>query len=81
MELTKAEKKWVKQVNALLAKCPSDRLGFLASGDRYVAIYDRKEHYQNICDSGIDPVLYLNKCDGHSTDRITFPEQVEAVCA
>lgn len=42
-ELTAAEKKWVKQVNALLAKCPSKRLGFYTIGDNDVMLYDAEQ--------------------------------------
>lgn len=43
MELTKEEKAWVRKVNALLAKCPSDRLGFYTVGDCNVSIFDRSK--------------------------------------
>lgn len=40
-ELTDEESKWLKKLNALMKKCPSDRLGFYTIGDPYVEIYDK----------------------------------------
>lgn len=39
-ELTDDELKWIKKLNALLQKCPSDRLGFYTVGDPRVEVYD-----------------------------------------
>jgi len=41
MRLTKAEAKWIKDVQAVLDACPSKRLGFYTIGDAEVVIYDR----------------------------------------
>lgn len=38
--LTAAERRWIKEVNALLSKCPSDRLQGYTVGDRNVIIFD-----------------------------------------
>ncbi len=39
--LTAAEAKWVEQLEALLAKCPSKRIGAFTVGDDYIILYDR----------------------------------------
>lgn len=43
--LTKKEKTWFDEVNAVLARCPSpEKFGFYTIGDRNVMVYDlRKE--------------------------------------
>ena len=40
MRLTKAERKWIDDVQALLSACPSKRLGFYTIGDPDVILYD-----------------------------------------
>ncbi len=39
--ITVAEARWIKQVNAVLAKCPSTRLGFFTIGDPDITVYDK----------------------------------------
>lgn len=38
--LTAAERRWIKEVNALLKKCPSDRLQGFTIGDHDVVVFD-----------------------------------------
>jgi len=38
--LTKKERDWINNVQAVLDKCPSKRLGFFTIGDRDVTVYD-----------------------------------------
>lgn len=38
--MTKKESDWVDKMNKLLAKCPSDRLGFFTIGDHYVCMFN-----------------------------------------
>lgn len=40
MKLTKAESKWLEDLKALLASCPSKRLGFYTIGDPGISVYD-----------------------------------------
>lgn len=78
-ELTAAEKKWVKQVNALLAKCPSKRLGFYTGGDPSIGIYDRT--HQEEIDSYHDDLVRILQRKGWGFDEdINFPAPVAAVC-
>ncbi|MEQ9844579.1 hypothetical protein [Pectobacterium brasiliense] len=38
--LTRAEKKWLEDVQAALDRCPSERIGFFTIGDRTVYLWD-----------------------------------------
>ncbi|CQH79417.1 hypothetical protein V5E43_000661 [Yersinia enterocolitica] len=78
-ELTAAEKKWVKQVNALLAKCPSKRLGFYTGGDPNVGIYNNT-HQEEINADGGDLVNILQRNGWGFDEYLNFPAPVEAVC-
>ncbi len=40
MKLTKAENKWLEDLKAILASCPSKRLGFYTIGDPGISVYD-----------------------------------------
>lgn len=39
-KLTKAEKKWLEEVQEVLNRCPSDRIGFYTTGDCTVFTWD-----------------------------------------
>lgn len=38
--LTKAEAKWIKDMQALIDKCPSKRIGFYTIGDSDISAFD-----------------------------------------
>lgn len=80
-KLTKAEKAWVKQLNALLAKCPSKRLAFATIGDCDVSIFD-VTRYNDICDeqeqNGGEFIPAANRIDALFDERLNFPNQVES---
>lgn len=40
-KLTAAEAKWVQKVQALMAECPSKRLGAYTIGDAEIRLYDK----------------------------------------
>lgn len=42
-KLTKAERSWVADVQAVLDRCPSKRLGFYTTGDPTVTLWDRNK--------------------------------------
>ncbi len=42
-KLTKAEAAWVAELQEVLDRCPSKRLGFFTIGDSTVSIYDNKK--------------------------------------
>lgn len=78
-ELTKEEKKWVKQMNALLKKCPSKRIGFYTIGDEDIGIYDKS--YQNEINAAHDDLVPALGITGHGfSERIYFPDAVQGVC-
>ncbi|ENC6657619.1 hypothetical protein ABKY47_002068 [Aeromonas hydrophila] len=39
--LTVAEKKWLEKLEAVLAECPSKRIGAFTVGDNFITLYDR----------------------------------------
>lgn len=41
--LTEAERKWLKDVQRVLNRCPSTRLGFYTIGDREITVIDQDE--------------------------------------
>lgn len=45
-ELTQAEKKWVRDVQKVLDRCPSERIGFYTVGDSEVSLFDRAKETQ-----------------------------------
>ncbi|CNH83583.1 Uncharacterised protein [Yersinia frederiksenii] len=82
-KLTAAEKKWVKQVNALLAKCPSKRLGFYTIGDNDVMLYDAEQfEYKGLMDDHRDLIHTLEDHELKFDDafNLKFPNDVEGVC-
>ncbi|CAI1744431.1 hypothetical protein [Serratia entomophila] len=42
-KLTKAEKKWLDELQEVLNRCPTDRLGFYTVGDPDITVYDRSK--------------------------------------
>jgi hypothetical protein len=78
-ELNLEEKKWVKQVNAVLAKCPSSRIGFYTIGDTSIGLYDRT--YQDVIDAADDDLVIALARTGHQFDEhLNFPDNVQGVC-
>ncbi|MBO1561834.1 hypothetical protein [Yersinia pseudotuberculosis] len=82
-KLTAAEKKWVKEVNALLAKCPSKRIGFYTIGDNNVMLYDAEQFKdKGLEDDHRDLIAVLadhGLAFGQAFD-LDFPNAVEGVC-
>ncbi|MEB2478127.1 hypothetical protein QMM96_22110 [Citrobacter freundii] len=80
-KLTPAEKAWVKQLNKLLAECPSDRIGFATIGDSEVTLFD-VTRYNEICDrvdKEHDEFIPAAQRIGAVFDEVlTFPNQVES---
>ena len=70
---------WVAEVNAVLAKCPSNRLVFFTGGDPNVGMY-LKKHEDAICAENDDVVRILARKGWLIDETITFPGNVEAVC-
>ncbi|UAN54732.1 hypothetical protein KGP26_29735 (plasmid) [Serratia sp. JSRIV002] len=78
-ELTAEEKKWVKQMNALLKKCPSKRIGFYTIGDNDIGLYDI-DHQDAIDAADRDLVRGLNYTGHGFAETIVFPGPVNGVC-
>lgn len=80
-KLTKAEMAWVKQLNTLLAACPSKRLGFATTGDCDVSIFDVRQ-YNAICDeqqdNGGEFISAAARIGALFDERLDFPNQVES---
>lgn len=83
MKLMKAEKAWIIRVNATLAECPSERLGFFTTGERWISVYDRRKeqaidayqlrHNRDFCQGA-------NDCGALAQERLTFPANVASTC-
>lgn len=64
-ELTKEERKWLNDVQKVLNRCPSKRLGFYTIGDPTIYVYDRSK------DQEIDAHQHRNGRDFcHSVDAL-----------
>lgn len=81
--LTAAEAKWVEQLEALLAKCPSKRIGAFTVGDDYITLYDRSfdveiDKLQDVhCGGGCDFAVAVDslKCE---LGTVQFPFSVHS---
>ncbi|HGW6120853.1 hypothetical protein ACUND9_11355 [Serratia sp. IR-2025] len=79
-KLTKAEKKWLDELQEVLNRCPSKNLGFYTIGDPRLHVYDlRKEqqiddhmdrHNHDFCHAA--KVVDADHCD------LWFPAQVHS---
>lgn len=80
MALTTAEKKWLNDVQKVLNRCPSKRLGFATAGDRDITVYD-SSFSDLICETleheGGDYIPTAIKL-GAVLGVINFPSQVES---
>lgn len=80
-KLTKEEKTWVGKINKLLAACPTKRIAFATTGDRYVTLFD-VNRYNDICDtvdSGHGDFIPTAERLGAVFDEcLVFPNQVES---
>ena len=79
-KMTKAEAAWVAEVQAVLDRCPSERLGFFTIGDRDVSIFNKaKEEAANkLMDtrkaSDFGPAL--DQVNGRFNASLIFPTNV-----
>ena len=81
--LTKAETKWLEELQALLDACPSKRLGCYTIGDPSVTVFDKnvlrawdKENPR--CE--LDGPQQVLKCGADLDFVLMFPFAVEGVC-
>lgn len=78
-KLTKAEQKWVDELQAVLDRCPSERLGFYTIGDNNVFLYDLT-HSEAITKKPGDLINILKENGWGFDETIDFPQPVEGVC-
>lgn len=81
MRLTRAEKEWLAEVQMLLNKCPSDRLGFYTIGDAQVSVYDRRKD-EKITDlqdnSNMDFCQAVRHAEAETDYALDFPQCVHS---
>ncbi|HGM6992112.1 TPA: hypothetical protein ACKP7H_002364 [Serratia marcescens] len=80
-ELTAAELKWLNDVQKVLNRCPSKRLGFATMGDRNIAVYDTafsQAIEDHIFSGGTGDFIPTAEQFGAVLGEITFPANVES---
>ncbi|CAI1573865.1 Uncharacterised protein [Serratia entomophila] len=80
-KLTKAETKWLDELQEVLNRCPSNRLGFATIGDRDVTVYDTSFSQaieDHIFSSGTGDFIPTADQLGAVLGEITFPANVES---
>ena len=78
-KLNKKEQAWIDDLQALLNRCPSNRIGFYTVGDPQIGLYDKTKQAE-IDDAHDDLVSALNITGHGFNDTIDFPDQVHSVC-
>lgn len=79
-ELTKAEKAWIAEVQAVLNKCPSKRIGFYTIGDPQVYLWDMDKK-KNVFGHKGDFSPAVKDADAEFELHLDFPTPVESVSA
>lgn len=80
-KLTAKEKKWVSDVQRVLDKCPSKRIGFYTIGDNDVSLYDRnfEDKISNLqTKKGRDFGPVVDDLDAGFDEQLWFPSPVES---
>lgn len=80
-KLTKEEKKWLKDLQSIVDRCPSPKkIGFYTIGDRHIYLYDlrREDEIFKALDSGtaFDFCMAVENLDALFEESITFPSVV-----
>jgi hypothetical protein len=82
--LTAAETKWLDKLQALLDKCPSERLGAFTIGDPSLSIYDKTyfDDFRNSQEYSRDEPddVYVHEKLGTVLYYLDMPFQVDGVC-
>ncbi|MCI4031493.1 MULTISPECIES: hypothetical protein [Dickeya] len=82
-KLTKKERAWLDELQAVLNRCPSKRLGFFTIGDPILVVYDRTK------DAEIDKFMdrntsaeFCTAVQHHDAEftTIDFPAAVHSTC-
>lgn len=81
-KLTPAESKWIKQLQELVANCPSKRMGAYTTGDAEIAIYDKPvfDTYRADNNSDMRDDVHIHEQLGTVLARVQMPFNVEGVC-
>lgn len=82
-ELTKEERKWLNDVQKVLNRCTSKRLGFATAGDRDITVYDSSFSeliFKTLEHEGGDYIPTATKL-GAVLGVINFPSPVESTAA
>lgn len=82
-ELTSEETKWVSDLQAVLDRCPSRRLGFYTIGEDSICMWD-VEKYDAVFSALRDRLVAdlgsaVECCSAGFDETITFPNPVESV--
>lgn len=83
-DLTKEERKWLNDVQKVLNRCPSKRLGFATAGDREITIYDNafsQAIEDHIFSSGTGDFIPTASRLGAVLGEIRFPANVDSTAA
>jgi hypothetical protein len=80
--LTAEEKKWLKQFQAIMKRCPSKRLGAFTIGDADLSIYDKAvfDDYRANKRSEDQDDVHIHRELGTVLASIAMPFQVDGVC-
>ncbi|ENY0908232.1 hypothetical protein I5K90_08685 [Serratia marcescens] len=79
-KLNKKEQAWLDELQEVLNRCPSERLGFFTIGDKDVFVYDKRldKQIDELQDSGgRDFGLVVNDLDA-GFGELTFPAAVHS---
>ncbi|CUZ15578.1 Uncharacterised protein [Serratia marcescens] len=79
-KLNKKERAWLDELQEVLNRCPSTRLGFFTIGDKDVFVYDKRldKQIDEIQDRGCrDFGLVVNDLDA-GFGELTFPAAVHS---
>ena len=83
MKMTASETQWLRDMQKLLAACPSKRLGFYTIGDPQVFVYDRTKEgdIHTLMDrhDNLDFPGAVEKAKAGTDFYLSFPENVHSV--
>lgn len=80
-KLTAKEKRWVSDVQRVLDKCPSKRIGFYTIGDNDISLYDKSsdDEIDNLqCEKSRDFGPAVDDLDAGFYERLYFPNHVHS---
>lgn len=79
-KLTREERAWIDEVNAVLARCPSPKkIGFYTIGDPVIGLYDLR-HDREISGENGDLVVIAQRKGWLFDADLYFPSAVNGVC-